>query len=73
MDKKRAETHSTENTYSEIMNVETTCQYLGITRKTLMKLVNQRKIPMIHAGGRRLFRKTRILEALDRMSTDEAA
>ena len=55
--------------FPEIMDVRTAAKFLGITRKTLMKWVDARIIPVIPAGGRKLFRKTRVLEALDRLST----
>lgn len=55
--------------FPEVMDVKTTARFLGITRKTLMKWVDAKIIPVIPAGGRKLFRKSRVLEALDRLST----
>jgi len=55
--------------YPEIMDVETASRFIGVNRKSLMKLVEEKKLPMIRANGRRLFRKSRVLEALDHLST----
>lgn len=55
--------------FPEIMDVETASKFIGLNRKSLMKMVKEKKIPMIRANGRRLFRKSRVLEALDRLST----
>ena len=60
---------SNDLTFPEIMDMKTLLRFLPITRKSVTKLVNEKKIPSIRANGRILFRKSRVLEALDKLST----
>lgn len=54
--------------FPEIMTQQQAADYLQVTRKTLIGLVKKGDIPCVRAGGRRLFRKQRVNEALDRMA-----
>jgi hypothetical protein len=55
----------------EIMAMKDMEEFMGMSPKSIMKLVKQKKIPMITANGRKLFRRTRVLEALDRLAENQ--
>jgi hypothetical protein len=57
----------------EVMAMKDMEEFMGMSPKSIMNLVAQKKIPMIRANGRKLFRRTRVLEALDRMSELDAS
>jgi len=62
---------SNDLTFPEIMDMKTLLKFLPITRKSVTNLVNEKKIPCIRANGRILFRKSRVLEALDKLSIED--
>lgn len=51
-----------------VMNIIQAAGYLKTTPRTMTRWVKEGMIPSVKVGGRRLFRKQHIDEALDRMA-----
>lgn len=56
------QTGTVEETKSDILNVQQTCQLLGLTPATIYNLVCQRKIPNSKVGKRLFFNRIELIE-----------